>query len=198
LYNNLQSDIFYSHILIIMISLVFYLLYTYIMYILYIYIYIDNIDLCIYNIEIYDGTSSLLVVRVMDVMMMSSQYLWLGKMSESSGKMMLGLQKFWDFKNEHIYASWCIKYASNMHQICIKYASNMHQICIKYASNMHQTEKLCNLCYRKYEFGTLRRWLESVPAPKSQHVTVRLKKKHKNAFRSVQYLFGSKKIGYPP
>ena len=59
------------------------------------------------------------------------------------------------------------------------------------ASNMHQTEKLCNLCYRKYEFGTLRRWLESVPAPKSQHVTVRLKKKHKNAFRSVQYLFGS-------
>lgn len=65
------------------------------MYILYIYIYIDNIDLCIYNIEIYDGTSSLLVVvRVMDVMMMSSQYLWLGKMSESSGKMMLGLQKF--------------------------------------------------------------------------------------------------------
>ena len=148
------------------------------MYIL--YIHIDNIDLCIYNIEIYDGTSSLLVVRVMDVMMMSSQYLWLGKMSESSGKMMLGLQKFWDFKNEHIYASWCIKYASNMHQICIKYASNMHQ-----------TEKLCNLCYRKYEFGTLRRWLESVPAPKSQHVTVRLNKKHKNAFRSVQYLFGS-------
>ena len=88
-----------------------------------------------------------------------------GKMSESSGKMMLGLQKFWDFKNEH------------------------------------QTEKLCNLCYRKYEFGTLRRWLESVPAPKSQHVTVRQKKKHQHAFRSVQYLFDSIwlwKLAIPP
>ena len=107
-----------------------------------------------------------------------------------SGKCQNHLGKWcWDFRNFETS-----KMSTSMHHD----ASNMHQICIKYASNMHQTEKLCNLCYRKYEFGTLRRWLESVPAPKSQHVTVRLKKNIKMPSDLFSIYLGLKKLAIPP